>query len=395
MNEQQNEQSVQQEPVAPVEPAAKETEQLPPYTYRWSYEAQAAYDRRTLKEKSSKGARVYAVVMSVAFLICLALLAGTVILSTLDTPDRSLSAAEVAEMVNPGTLLIYASSDDSSGYGTGFFIRSDGYIVTNYHVVKNVDTILVTMYNGTELKATLKWHSEYDDLALLKVDGENYPTLAIGDSSALKVGDTAIAIGNPAGNLCPWTLTQGVISSVNREITVDDYDMIVDLTLLQTDAQVNPGNSGGPLCNDRGEVIGVVSRKMTDYEGLGLAIPINGAMELINAYLTTGSTKNIVSSVAHPRPQLGIGVVDVKQGEQITEGYKAPCDGVLVVSVSVNSGAYNVLKQADIIVSIDGVSVTDQDMLKEILYRYRVWDTVEVGIYRNGEPMTVNVQFKP
>ena len=176
---------------------------------------------------------------------------------------------------------------------------------------------------------------------------------------------------------------------------VDDYDMIVDLTLLQTDAQVNPGNSGGPLCNDRGEVIGVVSRKMTDYEGLGLAIPINGAMELINAYLTTGSTKNIVSSVAHPRPQLGIGVVDVKQGEQITEGYKAPCDGVLVVSVSVNSGAYNVLKQADIIVSIDGVSVTDQDMLKEILYRYRVWDTVEVGIYRNGEPMTVNVQFKP
>jgi len=394
INEQPKQENPADEPRIGAESKTDQEASAQRYTYRWSYEAQAAYDRKELKEKRGKGAKVYAIVMSVAFLLCLAVLGGTVMLSALETPDRSLSASQVAELVNPGTVLIYASSEDSSGYGTGFFVRSNGYIVTNYHIVNGMSSVTVTLYSGEELDAKVQWYSLYDDLAILKVEGENFPVLTLGDSSQLKMGDTAIAIGNPAGNLCPWTLTQGVISSVNREVTVDDFDThIVDLTLLQTDAQVNPGNSGGPLCNDRGEVIGIVSRKMTDYEGLGLAIPINGAMELVNAYLETGTTEHIVSKVSRARPQMGVSVVNVKVGDRITNDYKAPCDGILVVAISENSGASKVLMIGDIIISLDGKTVTNQEALKKILYQYRVGDTVNVGICRNGENLTVKLKF--
>ena len=394
MNEQPTQQNIAENPSLNAESPKASEPFAQKYAYRWSYEAQAAYDRKERKEKRGKGAKVYALVMGVAFLLCLAVLGGTVWLSALETPNRALTTAEVADRVNPGTVLIYAANNDSSGYGTGFFVRSDGYIVTNYHIVSGMKKISVTLYSGEEIEAQLMWHSLYDDLAILKVEGTNFPALTIGDSSALRVGDTAIAIGNPGGELCPWSLSQGVISSLNREVTVDDFDShIVDLTMLQTDAQVNPGNSGGPLCNDQGEVIGIVSRKMTDYEGLGLAIPINAAMELVNAYLGTGSTEHIVSKVSKARPQIGVSVVDVKIGDRITTDYQAPCNGVLVVKIHANSGAEKVLQVGDIIVSINGKSVVDQDVLKKILYQYRVGETVDVGICRNGENLTVKLKF--
>ena len=366
-----------------------------PYAYRWSYEAQSAYDRKESKRRQGKGTAVYAIVMSVAFLLCLSVLIVTLVLNGVFSGSSGLTTAEVAERVNPGTVLIYASGSTQSGYGTGFFIRSDGYIVTNYHVIESARTISVTLYSGTVREASAVWYSWADDLAILKIEGSGYPTLTIGNSDALQVGDTAIAVGNPAGNLAPWTTTQGIISAVDRVISVEENTAIVDMVMLQTDAQVNPGNSGGPLCNDRGEVIGIVTRKMSEYEGLGLAIPINEAMELINAYLTTGSTDHVTSKVSRVRPTMGIQAADIKEGDQILQNdpYVAPRDGVLVVGVTPGGAAEGILEPGDIILQMGGSDVFTLDQLRTKLYTYSSGQTVEIVVDRFGEQLTLQLRL--
>jgi serine protease Do len=321
------------------------------------------------------------------------LLVGTILINRLETPNDALTVAEVSDLVNPGTVLIYASSDVGSSYGTGFFVRTDGCIVTNCHIVKDAKKITVTLYTGEELEAETLWFSSVDDLAVIKVNGSGFPVLKIGNSDEVKVGDTAIAIGNPAGNLYPWTTTQGIISAVDREVTVEGLRSIADLTMLQTDAQVNPGNSGGPLCNDRGEVIGIVARKKTDYEGFGLAIPINGAMELVNAYLNTGSSSGVISSISKVRPTIGIQAAAVKMGDPITDDFSAPCDCILVVSVTEGGSADGVLQAGDLILSANGRQVTDMNDLKAILYACRMGDTLRLHVNRFGTVMDLTVKF--
>lgn len=384
--------------VTPSESADPLT-QPEPYLYRWSYEEQVGFDRKKRKSQKKKSAAIYALVMALAFSICLCFLGGVIYVNS-KTDDGALTTAEVAELVNPSTVLITASGN---GYGSGFFIRSDGYILTNSHVVNGASEILVTMYDGTVLTAILKWSSTTDDLALIKVEGKNFPAIRIGSSASLKIGDTAIAIGNPAGDTCSWSTTQGVISSTAREITLESSTAIIDMTLLQTDAQVNHGNSGGPLCNDRGEVIGIVVRKMTSYidqngntvfyEGLGFAIPIDGAMELVNAYLETGSTANVRSSIARVRPTIGIQAAAVKKGDVIVEStsYQAPVDGILVVGLTKGGPAIGILEAGDIIVEMNGVKTIDMDQLRALLYEHRAGDSVELKINRFGEEMTVTL----
>lgn len=364
-----------------------------PYVYQWSYEAQSVHDREAQKRTKKRGGAVYALVMVAAFALCLALLVGTILINRLETPNDALTVAEVSDLVNPGTVLIYASSDVGSSYGTGFFVRTDGCIVTNCHIVKDAKKITVTLYTGEELEAETLWFSSVDDLAVIKVNGSGFPVLKIGNSDEVKVGDTAIAIGNPAGNLYPWTTTQGIISAVDREVTVEGLRSIADLTMLQTDAQVNPGNSGGPLCNDRGEVIGIVARKKTDYEGLGLAIPINGAMELVNAYLNTGSSSGVISSISKVRPTIGIQAAAVKMGDPITDVFSAPCDCILVVSVTEGGSADGVLQMGDLILSANGRQVTDMNDLKAILYACRMGDTLRLQVNRFGTVMDLTVKF--
>ena len=361
------------------------------YTYRWTYDEQLSHDREQKKRQGRRSARVYALVMVAAFAICLLLLMGTVWLSYRSAPTDAMSVGEVSEMVSPGTVLIYASSSTQSGFGTGFFVRQNGYIVTNYHIVEDAEKVTVTLYSEEEMEAAIVWYSIADDLAILKIDGNGYPTLKIGDSDRLKVGDTAIAVGNPGGNICPWTTTTGIISAVDREVTVEGSRAIVDLTMMQTDAQVNPGNSGGPLCNDRGEVIGIVTRKLTDYEGIGMALPINGAMELVNAFLDTGSTANVVSSISKVRLTIGIQAAEVKQGDSITDTFAAPADGILVISVNAGGAADRILRSGDLILEINGKTVTKLDELKEILYTCRMGDTLNMKVNRFGKVLDVTV----
>lgn len=369
------------------------------YMYRWSYGEQIAYDNAQGQKQKKRGVAVYAIVMTAVFLACFALLCGVLIwYHDADANHGGMTTTEVAEAVSPSTVLIYASSSTYYGYGTGFFIGSDGYIATNYHVVQARENIEVTLYSGEVLEAELVGYSAPDDLAVLKIKGSGYPAARIGNSDALRVGDVAIAIGNPSGTDASWTTTQGIISALNREVTVTQAGTIEELTMIQTDAPVNPGNSGGPLCNDRGEVIGVVTRKMSDYEGIGLAIPINGAMEILNAIVKTGSADGVQSSISKVRPTIGIGVREVKKGETYqydTKGavFTAERDGVWVVTVDATGAAYGKLQVHDIIIAMDGKTVTTQADLTALLYEHSVGDEVTFTVWRSGEAVSVRVKL--
>lgn len=371
-----------------------------PFTYRWDYSEQVAYDNEQKNKKKRKGILVYAVVMTVFFALCLALLAATVIwygngnMISGNSHGAALTTTQVAELVNPSTVLIYASKSSTYGYGTGFFIRENGYIATNAHVVEGCSFISVTLYSGEVLEAELIGSSTADDLAVLKVKGSEYPVVRIGDSDALRVGETAIAIGNPSGADAPWTTTQGIISALNREVTVEGSASIEELTMIQTDAPVNPGNSGGPLCNDRGEVIGVVTRKLTAYESIGLAIPINGAMEILNAIVETGSADGVHSSISKERPTIGITGGTIAKGDKYSLGgvmYSAEKDGVIVSSVDPYGAAANVLEVADIIIAFNGEAIKDMDTLIGMLYEHKIGDAVSITVWRDGNEVTVSV----
>jgi serine protease Do len=367
-------------------------------TYRWDYGAQVAFDAAQKGKQKRRGVLIYAVVMTLFFALCFAALAVTVIRygDALERPSygAGLSTVEVAERVKPSTVLIYASKSTSYGYGTGFFIRENGYIATNAHVVDGATHLTVTLYTGEKLEAELIGASVADDLAVLKIEGNGYPVAKIGDSDALRVGETAIAVGNPSGDRAPWSTTQGIISALDREVTVEGSSSIEELTMIQTDAPVNPGNSGGPLCNDRGQVIGVVTRKLSDYESIGLAIPINGAMEILNAIVETGSADGIQSSVSKKRPTIGISGGTIKKGDQYSLGgvvYRAEKDGVIVSTVDPNGAAADVIKVADIIIEFDGKPISDMDVLIEQLYSHKIGDKVSITVWRNGEAVEVSV----
>lgn len=366
--------------------------------YRWDYGTQLALDSAQKSKQKRKGILIYAIIMTLFFALCFGALAATVIWygDDLSRPvtGSALSTADVAERVNPSTVLIYVTKATSYGYGTGFFIRENGYIATNAHVVEGAEHITVTLYSGEELDAELVDASEADDLAVLKVSGNDYPVVEIGDSDALRVGEKAIAIGNPSGADAPWTTTQGIISALNREVTVEGTSSIEELTMIQTDAPVNPGNSGGPLCNDRGQVIGVITRKLTDYESIGLAIPINGAMEILNTIVETGSADGIQSSISKKRPTIGISGGTIKKGDRYSLGgvtYSAEKDGVIISSVDPSGAAANILQVADIIIEFDGKEITNMDSLIEHLYNHKIGDEVSITVWRNGEAVTVSV----
>ena len=261
------------------------------YEYRWNYAAQKAFDEGEKKKTRKRGAWTYAIVMASAFLLCFAMLAGVLIWYGVTGRSKqaygSLSATEVTERIAPSTVLIY-TKQKNGGYrsGTGFFIRSDGYIATNYHVVEKGTQFEVTLYNAERVNAELIGVSKENDLAILKIKGSRYPTATIGNSDAVQVGDNVYVIGNPNGAYGAWSTTHGIISSVDRQTTINNKTF----RMLQTDAAINPGNSGGPLCNDRGEVIGVVTQIMLDQEGnrsegFGMAIPINKAMDILEDIL--------------------------------------------------------------------------------------------------------------
>lgn len=404
----QEEPAVEQVPEEAAEaPAEEAVEPAPEPTvvYRWDYDSQRRYNEAQ-KKKSKKGAFAFAGIVITCFLLVLGMLAGVLAFRDYLSPRTStLSTVEISELLLPSTVLITATNDAEGASGSGFFIRQDGYIATNYHVVEGMDTIQIKTYHGDkELDAKLIGYEAKCDLAVLKVEGSGYPAVTFGNSSALKVGETAIAIGNPAGSSAQWTVTQGIISSVERALTTENDLEFLELKMIQTDAAVNPGNSGGLLCNGRGEVIGVVARKqvyrdlagVTVFdEGIGFAIPGNGAKKVLDSLILRGTADGASAGLFRARPKIGMTVQSIKKGEEKRideEIIKAPADGVLITAVSTN-GANGLLQAGDIIYSFDGKRVTENAQLIELMYSYKRGDKVKVKVYKKGETKLSEIQL--
>lgn len=270
----------------------------------------------------------------------------------------------------------------SQGAGSGVIISEDGYIVTNNHVVNNATSLKVTTTDGTEFDAKIIGTDSQTDLAIIKIDAQKLQAATLGDSDTLQVGDPAIAIGNPLGEL-GGTVTTGIISATDRQITIDNETM----TLLQTDAAINPGNSGGGLFNSDGNLIGIVNAKesSTGIEGLGFAIPITPAKDVITELMQNGSVTS--------RPALNVSLYDYTSNNQAQNSkYK---DGCYIVQIVRNGAADKAgLKQNDRIISFDGQDIHSTSDVKAILKKHKISDTLKIVVERNSKKVEVEITLQ-
>ncbi len=273
-----------------------------------------------------------------------------------------------------------------SGVGTGVIIDKRGYILTNSHVVRDgkAREVKVLLSDGEQLKAEVLWSETSLDLAIIKVEGDNLSIAELGDSDEIEVGEIAIAIGNPLGLSFQRSLTQGVISGLNRTITDRASGTTIE-NLIQTDASINPGNSGGPLLNSKGQVIGINTAKITSGEGLGFAIPINTAKPIVDQFIEKGE---------FTRVYLGIQGVDIDYFETIT-GVKLPVDnGVYVFQVEKNTVASKYgIKVGDIIIKIDGTDINERSDLIRTIYKYRPGEKATITVIRENKEVKIDVVF--
>ena len=310
--------------------------------------------------------------------------------------EKALSAQEVYQKVSPAVVTISTKGTEYKGFfaqnvegiGSGFIINEDGYILTNYHVVElaisnNTKDVTVILSTGEEVAAKVVNYDQNRDIAMIKLaDGTKVPAVAeLGDSDGLYVGQEVVAIGTPLGKNFAQTLTKGIVSGVNRNLTTEggntgDY--------IQTDAAINSGNSGGPLINTKGEVIGINTAKLsgqseTTIEGMGFAIPINDA-------------KDRIESLSKPILNLGITVREVNS--ELAKQNNLPKEGLWVVGVTENSPAAKAgIQPSYLIVKFDGKEVKTFDELSKLKSNKNAGDKVEVVVYRNGKNVSLSMQL--
>ena len=311
------------------------------------------------------------------------------------TSGTGLSTAQVAELVSPSVVVItteqvvysqwswYGQNQVESGAGSGVIISSDGYILTCAHVVDGASNITVTI-NDKDYTATLVGEDTTSDIAVIKIDANGLTPATVGDSDSLKVGQNVMAVGNPLGEL-GGTVTGGMISALNRSVTIQGTNSTNTMSLIQMDASVSPGNSGGGLFNMNGELVGIVNAKSSssDAEGLGFAIPINDAIKVAQELLENGYVTG--------RPYLGItylAVTDAQTAQQL--GVNAY--GVYIVDVTKGGPADQAgLKAGDRIVSVDGSEIAAKDDLGTLMQKHAAGDTLAITVARDGQMQTVNV----
>ena len=307
----------------------------------------------------------------------------------------SLTTEQVADLVSPSVVVItteqvvysqwswYGQNQVESGAGSGVIISSDGYILTCAHVVDGASNITVTI-NDKDYTATLVGEDTTSDIAVIKIDADGLTPATVGDSDSLKVGQNVMAVGNPLGEL-GGTVTGGMISALNRSVTIQGSSSVNTMSLIQMDASVSPGNSGGGLFNMNGELVGIVNAKSSssDAEGLGFAIPINDAIKVAQELLENGYVTG--------RPYLGItylAVTDAQTASQL--GVNAY--GVYVVEVVKGGPAEKAgLQAGDRIVSVDGTEIASKDDLGTLMQKHAAGDTLSITIARDGQMQTVNV----
>ncbi len=292
-----------------------------------------------------------------------------------------------------------SSGDDAeTGSGSGvIFKKANGkaYIITNNHVVEGASSLKVSLFDGTDVTAKLVGSDSLTDLAVLEISDKHVTkTASFGSSSALRTGESVIAIGDPLGKDLSRTVTQGIVSGLNRTVSISTSAGESSINVIQTDAAINPGNSGGPLLNTDGKIIGINSMKISesDVEGIGFAIPSNDVKPIAEELLTKGQVE---------RPYIGVSMIDL---EQVPQNYqegtlglfgKQLNKGVYIREVAQGSPAAKAgLKAEDIIISLKGKETGTGSELRNILYKNtKVGSTVDVKIIRNGKEMTKKMKL--
>ena len=311
------------------------------------------------------------------------------------TSGTGLSTAQVAEMVSPSVVVItteqvvysqwswYGQSQVESGAGSGVIISSDGYILTCDHVVSGASNITVTI-GDKDYPATIIGEDSTSDIAVIKIEADGLTPAIVGDSDKLAVGDNVLAVGNPLGEL-GGTVTSGIVSALNRSVSIQSSSAVNTMSLIQMDASVSPGNSGGGLFNMNGELVGIVNAKSSssDAEGLGFAIPINDAIKVAQDLLENGYVTG--------RPYMGItylAVTDAQTAAQL--GVNAY--GIYVVDVVSGGPADQAgLKAGDRIISIDNTEVAQKTDLGTLMQEHSAGDTLSITIARDGQMQTVSL----
>lgn len=302
--------------------------------------------------------------------------------------DTSLSIKEIATLTTSSVVEISTEATTygsfmqqyvTSGSGSGVILSADGYIVTCYHVIEGATKIVVRLSDGTEYDATVIGSDMDNDISVLKITANDLNPAVLGDSDAMSVGDMVVAIGNPLGEL-GGTVTSGILSALDREITIDDTTM----TLLQTNAAVNPGNSGGALFNAYGELIGIVNAKSSgdNIEGLGFAIPINSVKDSIEQLISQGYVTG--------KRVLGITIVNVTD-TQTAQQYNVTDFGIYITAIQENSLAVSVgFEIGDRIISVNSIEVSTVSELQQLYKNCTVGDNVTFKIVRNNQEQTIS-----
>ena len=333
-----------------------------------------------------------------------------------DREGQVLSIPEIAAKCSPSSVGIISEIETTYNYpfyfapstriaeasGSGFIYSADGYIITNHHVIENAKKIRVILYDGKEFEAELIGSDALSDIAVLKITPDEATSLIpmeIGNSDELVVGEGVVAIGCPAGVEFIGTVTDGIVSAINRNVELtDDYgDVQKTMTLIQTNATINHGNSGGPLINSRGQVIGINTLKLSaDYEGIGFSIPINGAVSIITQLIEHGTViERTEDDFAYGKGMIGINGSAISEDE--AEYYGIP-QGILVVQIDRTSSAANAgLRRGDIITHYNGKAVKTVDDINNYKGSARAGTEVTLTVYRDGEANkgeTIDITFK-
>ena len=292
----------------------------------------------------------------------------------------------VVEIVTSGTTTgFYGQQQLTEGAGSGVIVKSDGYIVTNYHVIEGATKVQVKLHNGDSYSAQIIGGDANQDIAVIKIDAKNLSVATIGDSSTVDVGDLAVAIGNPLGQL-GGTATSGIISALDRQLTIEGRTM----TLIQTDAAINAGNSGGGLFNGEGNLIGIVDAKSsgTGIEGLAFAIPINQVKDTIDDYIQHGGKAQSKA----PTPAIGITISDIS--EDNAQYYNLEGAGVYVTQVTGQNAMEAGFQAGDKIIFLDKEAVTDANDLITKVRKHKVGDVVSVTVSRQGQQITIKTELE-
>lgn len=290
----------------------------------------------------------------------------------------------ISKLKNTGNTVFLENGSTSLGLGTGMVVTENGYILTNEHVSgAKYTTCYVTLPNGKSYKANVVWSDSDIDLAIVKINAKNLSYVTFGNSSSVKVGEKVYAIGNPIGYEFQRTVTSGIVSAVNRTITIEEENRSSYMEdLIQTDATINPGNSGGPLINSRGEVIGINSVKITSAEGIGFAVPINTVKAIVEKFKTEDKFEEAT---------LGIFAYDKNVIPYLNNSLRL-AKGIYVVQVKNNSPAAKAgLKEKDILLSIDGKILEKMCDLRCYIYEKKPGDKVSLKVLRNQQERTVEV----